>query len=166
MKNLIYKDLQPFKDQICTTTLFNTKESDPAGRNKIYKKQRKEYGFDARELWNLDTTTIEWMYCHLKRFKEWAPIELYDPTEAHIYKVKIIKKSKQGKPLYTKIENNNGCEKIKITKISKTLSIGKIIDHICNYFEYYIKDCTNPIYQEIGKIGMKLYAEILTSLWS
>jgi hypothetical protein len=39
-------------------------------REKRWKKQRKKYGFDSRECWNLDRTFIEWLYSHLMMYKE------------------------------------------------------------------------------------------------
>lgn len=35
-----------------------------------WKKQRKEYGFDERETWNLDHTFVEWIYTRFKMYKE------------------------------------------------------------------------------------------------
>jgi hypothetical protein len=36
--------------------------------NKKQKKQRKKYGFDSRECYNLDTTFELWLYAHLKMY--------------------------------------------------------------------------------------------------
>lgn len=33
-------------------------------------KQQKEYGFDDRETWNLDTIFVEWLYSHFMMYKE------------------------------------------------------------------------------------------------
>lgn len=41
-------------------------------RKKKWKKERKEYGFDSRETWNLNTTFVEWLYSHLKMYKKEA----------------------------------------------------------------------------------------------
>ena len=46
-KNLIYHDLKKFKEEdIELDTLFNTPKKDEVGRNKLFKEQRKKYGFD------------------------------------------------------------------------------------------------------------------------
>ena len=37
-----------------------------------YFKQRRKYGFDERETWNLDYTFIEWVYKHCKLYYEVA----------------------------------------------------------------------------------------------
>ena len=41
-------------------------------RAKSWKKQRKLYGFDSRECWNLNTTFVEWLYSHLMLYKKEA----------------------------------------------------------------------------------------------
>lgn len=43
-------------------------------RSKEWKAQRKKYGFDVRETWNLDFTMSCWIYEHLKMFKDVNPI--------------------------------------------------------------------------------------------
>lgn len=57
-QNIIYKDLLPFKDNICETTLFNTKVKDRVGRQELFKSQRQTYGFDERETWSLEQTSV------------------------------------------------------------------------------------------------------------
>lgn len=37
-------------------------------RKKKWKKERKKYGFDSRETWNLQTITVEWIYSRLKMY--------------------------------------------------------------------------------------------------
>lgn len=39
-------------------------------REKRWKKQRKTYGFDDRETWNLDSAFYEWLYERLMMYKE------------------------------------------------------------------------------------------------
>lgn len=39
-------------------------------RWKRWKKQRKKYGFDDRETWNLDQMFVEWIYTRFKMYKE------------------------------------------------------------------------------------------------
>ena len=41
-------------------------------RREKWKEQREEYGFDERELWNLDMTFVQWLYSHLMMYKEKA----------------------------------------------------------------------------------------------
>lgn len=46
-------------------TNFTDKDDE---RNKHWKKQRKKYGFDSRECWNLDSTFCQWLYSHLMMY--------------------------------------------------------------------------------------------------
>ena len=48
--------------------LYMPKRTDK--RRKEWKIQRKEYGFDERETWNLNGTMAEWIYSHLMMFTE------------------------------------------------------------------------------------------------
>ena len=41
-----------------------------------WKKERKKYGFDSRETWNLDGLMTQWIYCHLKHYKKCACVDL------------------------------------------------------------------------------------------
>ena len=45
-------------------------------RKKIWSKERKEYGFDSRETWNLDKIFVEWIYTRLMMYKEYANIDM------------------------------------------------------------------------------------------
>lgn len=45
---------------------------DDDERNEYWKSQRDTYGFDEREIWNLDTTFIQWIYEHLMMYMEQA----------------------------------------------------------------------------------------------
>ena len=44
--------------------------SDDDPRTKNWSEERKEYGFDVRETWNLDRTFIEWIYTRVMMYKE------------------------------------------------------------------------------------------------
>lgn len=39
-------------------------------------KQQKDYGFDERETWNLDTIFVEWLYSHFMMYKEITLVDL------------------------------------------------------------------------------------------
>ena len=43
-------------------------DNDP--RSSKWAKERKEYGFDVRETWNLDRTFVEWIYTRVLMYKE------------------------------------------------------------------------------------------------
>lgn len=46
-------------------------------RNAVWKVERKEYGFDNRETWNLNHTFVEWLYSHLIMYNE---VNIIDTT--------------------------------------------------------------------------------------
>lgn len=166
----IFKDLQKFdKEKIEQTCLFNTRQKDTTGRKELFKEQRKEYGFDERETWALSYTSILWLYCHLKRYKDWGSIVAMDDENAHQYTLKIIKKDKNNNYMHDIIVDEDGYNKIKFKKEKITLPYGKIIDLICEYFEYFINYADDFDHEYLAHClageGMKLYGKILPSLW-
>lgn len=50
--------------------------SDDDKRAICWAKERKEYGFDSRETWNLDRMFVEWIYTRLMMYKEHANIDM------------------------------------------------------------------------------------------
>ena len=171
-KNSTYKDLAEFKNVIDPINIFNTKKIDKVSRHEKFMKQREDYGFDERETWNMGYTSILWLYAHLKRYKKWTPIELYDKKYADEYLINIIRKDENGIYLYDKVKttynNEYTCSDIVFKKDKKRLTCGFIIDEICEYFEYYIKnynDANNhTLAITIAGEGVNLYGQILESL--
>lgn len=45
-------------------------------RWKKWKKQRKKYGFDEREIWNMDVIFVEWIYSHFSMYLQIAAVDL------------------------------------------------------------------------------------------
>lgn len=170
-QNIIYKDLLPFKDDICEATLFNTKAKDKVGRQELFKSQRQTYGFDERETWDLDHTSVLWIYTHLKRYLDWACVELYDEEVCHMYNVEIVSKDQLGNYLYDwiDIETKSGINyrKLRLQTYYEELSEGKIIELICEYLEQYIQAdfIDNKLELALAQHAIKLYADILPSLW-
>lgn len=172
----IYRDLIKFKDKINYTSMYNTLEEDKTGRKERFQKQREDFGFDEREIWNLNNTTIMWLYAHLKRFVAWNCCDLYDKDRTNMYLVKRILKDEDGFYMYDKIDfvrnddtENESYTMVKFKKEEVRLSIGEIIDLILEYFEYYLNDRNKDgygIYTDIGEYGMRLYGEILGCLWT
>lgn len=60
-------------------------------RNKKWKKERKKYGFDSRDTWNLDSTMAELLYERLKMFNK---VNIID-TSCHTVEVDDVKMSMQ-----------------------------------------------------------------------
>ena len=166
----IYKDLQKFdKEKIDRTCLFNTKKKDNTGRKELFAKQRKKYGFDERETWCLSYTSILWLYCHLKRYKDWGGMVAMDDENANQYTIKIIKKDENGDYVYKEKINEDGFKELKFVKEKATIPYGKIIDLMCEYFEYFINyaddDDKSRIAYLLAADAMRLYGKILPSLW-
>lgn len=45
-------------------------------RQKIFEKQKEEFGFDERETWSLDNTFVIWLYERLSMYKKTADVDL------------------------------------------------------------------------------------------
>ena len=48
------------------------KEKEGTDRRKLFEQERKDYGFDSRETWDLTYYFAEWLYSHLMMYKEFA----------------------------------------------------------------------------------------------
>lgn len=170
-KEKIHKNFRNiFKDPKDTELLFNTKiKGDSPKRRKRFKKQKEEYGFDERETWNLNFTTITWLYSHLERLLEWNTVVDYYNT-SHIYTIPVIIKEK-GEYQYKVVEDEDGYFDLIFKTEDKKLPIGSIVEIILEYFEYYLRDDSwnfteeYAMASELAKHGIKLYAEIFQSLW-
>lgn len=156
-KNKAYKDVEKYINSINICSMYNTTEKERIEkREELFKEQREKYGFDERETWNLDLTSILWIYAHLKRYKEWSNVVIYG-EKAHYFDVYVIKKE-NNKYLLDK-------QKDKFIYDERNLSQGEIIDIILEYFEYYLDNQDDYKSFNIASEGIKLYAEILSSLW-
>ena len=51
-------------------------EFDDEIRNQKWESERLEYGFDEREMWNLDFTFFCWLYERLRKYREVSPADL------------------------------------------------------------------------------------------
>ena len=105
-----------------------------------WKKERKLYGFDSRETWNLDRTFIEWLYSHCMMFKEHAiqVIDLKQPVFLH------------NNVPYTLIE-----------------AIDYIIDATKKWLldtEFNVENSYDKRYEKV-KDAVHLWAEILPAMW-
>lgn len=163
-KNDMYKDLAIFDIKKTDPCVFQSQNEDKCGRNEHFQSEREIYGFDSRETWELHYTTILWLYAHLKRYRKWGKIIDMDGKEAHHYTVKIIKKDKHRN--YICYEKGR-YHKIQFQTKKRNLPYGKIIDLICEYFTQAILhwEEEESLANAFAKKGMKLYAEILPSLW-
>lgn len=71
-KNLYLEELGIEQKKYGTNFLSNHDK-----RNKEWKEERKNYGFDNRETWNMDHIFVEWLYSHLVMF---CDVNIIDTT--------------------------------------------------------------------------------------
>lgn len=169
-KNKIHKNLRKFfKNENETELVFNTKIPGDLKRRKRYKKQKENYGFDERETWNLNFTSITWLYSHLERLLKWSSEKIDYYETHHIYTVPVL--IKENNIYKYEIIENEKYKEISLLTEDKTLPVGKIIELILEYFSCYIKDDstmfeeTYNLYDKIAQHGIKLYAKIFQSVW-
>lgn len=175
-----YKYLEGLIPEYSLITMFNFPEEDKVGRQERFNSQRKKYGFDERETWALDFTTITWIYSHLKMYKERSIVEMYD-EDAHHYIVDVLIKNENGtythkdvetKELYSCIDKFGKEKTIEWIKPpfkyeKKYLPFGDIIDIILEYFEFYFNKLSEPksYSEQVAMEGLRLYNNIILSLW-
>lgn len=183
LKNI--KNIKKRKEFVYNPT---TKEKDKK-RRRLFKEQKEKYGFDEREIWNLEFTTITWLYAHLKRLKKWGHSDLYGDNIFGYCKVDFIKKDKENNYVYNVVldsyeyadpetgeKGKNEFHKIEFEFEEKKVCYGYVIDEILEYFEYFLNNYDSHfdydldfehrnLVMALAKEGMKLYAEILPYLW-
>lgn len=173
-KKLIHKGLRKFiKNVDETTCVFNTHAKVPKKRRELFKKQREKYGFDERETWSLDYTTITWLYAHLERYLAWGgnTVELFEGS-MHMFDVKVAEKI-DGKYVYDVVYDEKQRKfpvDVEISFVEKKLYLGEVIQVIMDYFGEYLQNADFMSAQEIltrklAQEGIRLYAEILPALW-
>jgi hypothetical protein len=108
-------------------------------RQKLWKKERAEYGFDERDTWSLNYTLALLIYERLKFYRLYAPVEM-DAKNAHEY-----------------------------VFLGSEVKLGTAIDRVLSGFEAYIKhDKFGPEYEEIYAEYIQCWAllgVIQPSLW-
>lgn len=72
IKNKFLEDIGIPREEVATN--FCNDDDDP--RQKRWARQRRNYGFDDRETWNLDYTYIQWLYSHLMMYKKVTNVAL------------------------------------------------------------------------------------------
>lgn len=114
-------------------------------RSKEWKAQRKKYGFDERETWDLDFTMCCWIYEHLKMFKDVNPIA----TEKEKFLIPILQKD-----WTEKMEERN---------------LEEVLDIVCEGLEGYILETdeimrSNAVISK-AKNAYKILAIVFPALW-
>lgn len=108
-------------------------------REENWKKQRKDYGFDEREVWNLDIIFIQWLYSHLMMYKEKA---------SQIIDLSYYANYKWGE---RKITLEKAIDKV--LAATKAILVAEDFDEKERKYQYFCKNI------------MPLLAEILPALW-
>ncbi len=114
-------------------------------RSDDWKIQRKKYGFDERETWDLDFTMSCWIYEHLKMFKAVNPIA----TEKEKFLIPILQED-----LTEKMEERN---------------LEEVLDIVCEGLEGYILANdqilrSNAVISK-AKNAYKILAIVFPALW-
>lgn len=123
----------------------NTDYKDTEGRNKRFKKQRKKFGFDERETWEMDFTLACWVYEHFKWYVEYAPID----TTFYMFDIEVV----------DNVEKNT----IKVEKATQEQAIEKVLEYIEKYFINSYED-ENAAYFYY-KCAFRIVAEIMPVMW-
>jgi hypothetical protein len=63
-KNKYLEDIGLQREEYGTNFVWEVKHAAQ------WRKERRQYGFDSRETWNLDRTFVEWLYARLMMYLE------------------------------------------------------------------------------------------------
>ena len=140
-----------------STSVFNSTDKRngiSTGRTARFREQRKTYGFDEKETWNLNYTYITWLYSHLKFYLDYACVDL----TFYKFKVPILTERKKRKK-----------EDSFYKEVTKELTQEDAIKLVLEYMEFYLSE--NYSFEEevkqIEKVkcALKIVAEIFPALW-
>lgn len=116
------------------------KYSPKDSRQAEWREERKEYGFDERDTWNLHHTLTMLVYERLKYYREFAPISMDTPGHSHTYEID-----------------------------GEELAYGAVIDRILAAFKKYLEDVDGKTYTDEDsqefKTAWELLGVIMPSLW-
>lgn len=156
-------------------------------RRKVFKKQIKKYGFDARDTWNLHFTTACWLYEHLMMFKEKAGKVI----NLKYHKFDVVTLDEEGVDLnsieeyenyYKKVRENpdDGVMLYKEKKqcLNQKQCINLMIDYLATYIkrengidtkrydtDYRINSLKDIAAEEKAEYAIKIYAEVFPCMW-
>ena len=142
------------------TSVFNStniENGNYTGRTALFKEQRKTYGFDEKETWNLNYTYITWLYSHLKFYLDYTPVDL----TFHKFKVPILEERKKKR-------KENSFFKEVAKELTQEDAIKLALEYMESYLSYLSEDpfLEHEMKQiEKVKCALKIVAEIFTVLW-
>lgn len=139
-------------------SVFNStdrKNGNSTGRTIRFKEQRKTYGFDEKETWNLNYTYITWLYSHLKFYLDYVTVDL----TYHKFKVPVLTERKKRKK-----------EDSFYKEVTKELTQEDAIKLVLEYVEPYLLSEDLSFKEEMKqmekvKCALKIVAEIFPALW-
>lgn len=106
-------------------------------RWKFWKKERKKYGFDERECWNLEARFVEWIYSRFKKYKEDTVVDL----DYHLFRY-------QSQP---------DVEPVNVTQ-------GEAIDIVCEACKkYLLQEFTDRPF--LSEEIIKLIGDVMPYMW-
>lgn len=140
-----YLDEIPFFTKYDKISFPNAKIKKNDSRKKVWKKERKEYGFDSRETWSMDFTLACWIYEHFKWFLDNAPIDL----TLHKLDIEVV------------VNENDDSLKTEVQKVSQK----EAIEYVLRYFEYYFRQCCTDIEDQYYICAMRIVTELMPFMW-
>lgn len=153
------------------TCVFSTTERESlkrASRAMRMKKQRKKYGFDERETWELGYTLITWLYSHLMMYKDVSICDL----EYHKFDIPVLRDIPAENRPYVR---EGLAEKFQ-EEVTETHSEGEAIEIALEYMREFLKEekdffdfdksYENDVRkQECAACALRIVAKIFPSLW-
>ena len=122
------------------STNFCNDENDP--RQNRWAKQRRNYGFDDRETWNLDHIYIEWLYSHLMMYKK---VTIVDMKKDMLYDVVVAK-----------------------DKVIPQISMKDALDFMLKELETYLTDRNKDFWTEVRPElfeALHMFADTFQAWW-
>lgn len=139
--------------------IFNSEDTSDK-RYKLFKKQRKKYGFDERETWSLDYTLATWLYEHLCVYEKVTIVRLdYHEFDIPVLYIETDSENENKKKTYTKLEHKNQKEAMDLC----IEYLGKYIFSKCN--DKFVPFEEEEIICVYYKTALEIISIIFPALW-
>ena len=149
--------------------VFNSEDTKDR-RIKLFKKQRKIYGFDERETWSMDFTLATWLYEHLKAYKHFTICDL----EYHTFDIPVLCPLTQDELEFEDGYNfPNRYTKEVVETHTQRESINYMIDYLAHYLVKDRNETFDPAYSmeaeirgfEYYQCALKIYTAVCGAMW-
>lgn len=152
--------------------IFNSGDKDESGRQRLFRLQRKKYGFDERETWSMDFTLITWLYSHLKMFLEIGG-KIVDLEFQKFSDVPVLVDIPEAeREYYSDTMRDKGWAEHyqKEVLAASELSLKQCIDIAIKYMEQYLVSGEGEYEEErrgfeCAQCALKIIAIIFPALW-